>query len=49
MFFHSMNFSIGEDNEALRETVFKFAQKTKRGKEYVMSILNLKKFIIYSS
>ena len=27
MFFHSMNFSIGEDNEALRETVFKFAQK----------------------
>ena len=27
MFFHSMNFSIGEDNEALRETVYKFAQK----------------------
>ena len=27
MFFHSMNFSIGEDNEALRETVFRFAQK----------------------
>ena len=27
MFFHSMNFSIGKDNEVLRETIFKFAQK----------------------
>ena len=27
MFFHSMNFSIGNDNEVLRDTVYKFAQK----------------------
>ena len=27
MFFHSMNFSIGKDNEVLRDTVYKFAQK----------------------
>ena len=27
MFFHSMNFSIGNDNEVLRDTVCKFAQK----------------------
>ena len=27
MFFHSMNFSIGSDNEVLRDTVYKFAQK----------------------
>ena len=26
MFFHSMNFSIGKDNEVLRDTVYKFAQ-----------------------
>mgnify|MGYP001256493453 FL=1 len=26
MFFHSMNFSIGNDNEVLRDTVYKFAQ-----------------------
>ncbi len=26
MFFHSMNFSIGKDNEVLRDTVHKFAQ-----------------------
>ena len=26
MFLHSMNFSIGNDNELLRETVNKFAQ-----------------------
>ncbi len=27
MFFHSMNFSIGEDNEALKDTIHKFSQK----------------------
>ena len=27
MFFHSMNFSIGKDNEILKESIFKFAQK----------------------
>ena len=27
MFFHSINFSIGNDNEVLRDTVYKFAQK----------------------
>ena len=27
MFLHSMNFSIGKDNEVLRDTIFKFAQK----------------------
>ena len=27
MFYHSMNFSIGNDNEVLRDTVYKFAQK----------------------
>ena len=27
MFFHSMNFSIGKDNEVLRDTIYKFAQK----------------------
>ena len=27
MFFHSMNFSIGKDNELLKESVFKFALK----------------------
>ena len=27
MFYHSMNFSIGKDNEALRDTIYKFAQK----------------------
>jgi len=27
MFYHSMNFSIGKDNEILRETIHKFAQK----------------------
>ena len=27
MFFHSMNFSIGNDNEVLRDNVYKFAQK----------------------
>ena len=27
MFFHSMNFSIGNDNKVLRDTVYKFAQK----------------------
>ena len=27
MFFHSMNFSIGKDNEILKEAIFKFAQK----------------------
>ena len=27
MFFHSMNFSIGEDNEILKQSIFKFAQK----------------------
>ena len=27
MFFHSMNFSIGKDNEILKESIFKFTQK----------------------
>ena len=27
MFFHSMNFSIGKDNEILKESIFKFAKK----------------------
>ena len=27
MFYHSMNFSIGKDNEALRDSIYKFAQK----------------------
>ena len=27
MFFHSMKFSIGKDNEILRESIYKFAQK----------------------
>ena len=27
MFYHSMKFSIGKDNEALRDSIYKFAQK----------------------
>ena len=27
MFFHSMNFSIGKDNETLKDTIYKFSQK----------------------
>ncbi len=27
MFNHSMNFSVGEDNQTLRNTIYKFAQK----------------------
>ena len=27
MFFHSMNFSIGKDNETLQDTIYKFSQK----------------------
>ncbi|MBL6679604.1 MAG: isovaleryl-CoA dehydrogenase, partial [Alphaproteobacteria bacterium] len=27
MFNHSMSFSVGEDNQTLRNTIYKFAQK----------------------